>query len=240
MKFAKPHLRTAILASLVLAWSGCQSAQKPVSLLPPGSAPSLRAVGAPAAKPAGSGSAAAQGQPSKPDSSQKAAAVAPAQAATQDSSQAASQANLTPATADPVGDLVARVEREYQAGVVNYKAGNTDAAKLNFDSAFNAMLGSNLDVRSDDRLQKEFDRVVAGVNELGLDGLGGNPGSDAGTNAAGDADGQQKSEPAPIDETNGITPSADAAVRAKAQAEIKSTHSDLPLMMTDQVAGYIT
>jgi len=241
MKFAKPHLRTAILACLVLAWSGCQSAQKPVALLPPGSAPSLSAVGAPAAKPAGSGSAAAQGQPSKPDSSQKAGAVAPAQASTQDSSQAAaSQANPTPATSDPVGDLVARVEREYQAGVVNYKAGNTDAAKLNFDNAFNAMLGSNLDVRSDDRLQKEFDRVVAGVNELGLDGLGGNPGSDAGNNAAGDADGQQKSEPAPIDETNGITPSADAGVRAKAQAEIKSTHSDLPLMMTDQVAGYIT
>src|ERR1700722_18220269 len=241
MKFAKPHLRTAILACLVLAWSGCQSAQKPVALLPPGSAPSLSAVGAPAAKPAGSGSAAAQGQPSKPDSSQKTGAVAPAQASTQDSSQAAaSQANPTPATADPVGDLVARVEREYQAGVVNYKAGNTDAAKLNFDNAFNAMLGSNLDVRSDDRLQKEFDRVVAGVNELGLDGLGGNPGSDAGNNAAGDADGQQKSEPAPIDETNGITPSADAGVRAKAQAEIKSTHSDLPLMMTDQVAGYIT
>ncbi|MFZ1158983.1 MAG: transglycosylase SLT domain-containing protein, partial [Candidatus Sulfotelmatobacter sp.] len=138
----------------------------------------------------------------------------------------------------PVGDLVARVEKEYQAGVVNYEAGNTDAAKLNFDNAFNAMLGSNLDVRSDDRLQKEFDRVVAGVNELGLDGLGGNPG-DAGNNPA-DAEDQQKSEPAPIDETNGITPSADASVRAKAQAEIKSTHSDLPLMMTDQVAGYIS
>ena len=133
---------------------------------------------------------------------------------------------------------MARVEKEYQAGVVNYEAGNTDAAKLNFDNAFNAMLGSNLDVRSDDRLQKEFDRVVAGVNELGLDGLGGNPG-DAGNNPA-DAEDQQKSEPAPIDETNGITPSADASVRAKAQAEIKSTHSDLPLMMTDQVAGYIS
>jgi membrane-bound lytic murein transglycosylase D len=230
-----------MLACLVLAWSGCQSAQKPVSLLPPGSAPSLSAVGAPAAKPAGSGSAVAQGQQAKPDSSQKAlSGAAPAQTSTQDSSQAVSQANSTPATDDPVGDLVARVEKEYQAGVVNYKAGNTDAAKLNFDNAFNAMLGSNLDVRSDDRLQKEFDRVVAGVNELGLDGLGGAPGSDAANNAAGDAEGQQKSEPAPIDETNGITPSADAGVRAKAQAEIKSTHSDLPLMMTDQVAGYIT
>ena len=55
-----------------------------------------------------------------------------------------------------------------------------------------------------------------------------------------DADAQQKSEPAPIDETNGLTPTADAAVKAKAQAEIKNTRSDLPLMMTDQVAGFIT
>ncbi len=69
---------------------------------------------------------------------------------------------------------------------MNYEAGKTDAAKLNFDNAFNAMLGSNLDVRSDDRLQKEFDRVVAGVNELGLDGLGGAPGAEAGNKPAGE------------------------------------------------------
>jgi len=89
------------------------------------------------------------------------------------------------------------------------------------------LLGSNLDIRSDDRLEAEFNRIVQGVNHLDLGGL------------ASDTD-AQKSEPAPIDETNGITPSADANVRAKAQAEIKSTHSDLPLMMTDQVAGYIS
>jgi glycine reductase len=34
----------------------------------------------------------------------------------------------------------------------------------------NALLGSNLDVRSDERLQKEFDRVVAGVNDLTAQG----------------------------------------------------------------------
>src|SRR5271156_2894786 len=216
MRLLKPHLRSAMLACLVLAWSACQSAKKPVSLLPPGSAPSLSAVAAgPApAKPIGS---AAQAQQSKPDSSPKAtsAVAASAQTSTQDTSQATSQANSSPTTSDPVGDLVARVEKEYQAGVVNYEAGKTDAAKQNFDNAFNAMLGSNLDVRSDDRLQKEFDLVVAGGNELGLDGLGGD------STQAGDA-------------------AADAGVRAKAQAEIKSTHSDLPLMMTDQVAGYIT
>ncbi|HEY6270499.1 MAG TPA: hypothetical protein VIX19_00725, partial [Terriglobales bacterium] len=233
MRLAKFHARTATLACLILGGASCQTAQKPVSLLPPGSAPGLSA---PAAAPASeksasakSGSSAAtakQPQQAKPDSSQKSAQSTPANPV----QNASAPTSAISDSSDPIADLVARVEKEYQAGVVNYQAGNTDAAKQNFDNAFNALLGSNLDVRSDDRLQKEFDRVVEGVNQLGLDsdGLGGS-GMDAGSNA--DAEPQQKSEPAPIDETNGLTPSADASVKAKAQAEIKNTHSDLPLMM---------
>ena len=37
-----------------------------------------------------------------------------------------------------------------------------------------------------------------------------------------------------------MTPSADAGTKAKAEADVKNTRSDLPLMMTDQVAGYIS
>jgi membrane-bound lytic murein transglycosylase D len=237
MRLAKSYVWTAGLACLFLAGTGCQTAQKPVSLLPPGTAPSLSAVAASSA-PASSTPAAAP-RPAKPEQS-KLDQSKPASAQKPEPAPAAS----TQDTSDPVGDLVERVEKEYQAGVANYKAGNTDAAKKNFDNAFNALLGSNLDVRSDDRLQKEFDRVVAGVDQLGLDGLGGKPEDDLGSNPAGEAasnqEEQQKSEPAPIDETNGITPAADAGVKAKAQAEMKLTRSDLPLMMTDQVAGYIT
>jgi len=126
-----------------------------------------------------------------------------------------------------VAELVARVEKQYQIGLDAFHSGQTDVAKQNFDNAINTLLGSNLDIRSDDRLEAEFERIVEGIDHLDLGGL------------ASDSD-TQKSEPAPIDETNGIAPSADAQVRAKAQAELKSTHSDLPLMMTDQVAGYIS
>jgi len=137
--------------------------------------------------------------------------------------------------ADPVADLIARVEKDYQAGLADYQAGKRDAAKQDFDKAFNALLGSNLDIRSDERLEKEFDRIVEGVNHLDLGTL-------AASGFGGDADAQpQKSEPAPIDEPNEITPpTADANLKAKAQAEVKFTRSDLPLMMTDQVAGYIS
>jgi membrane-bound lytic murein transglycosylase D len=126
-----------------------------------------------------------------------------------------------------VAELIASVEKDFQAGLDAYNTGHPDVAKLDFDKAVNALLESNLEVRSDDRLEKEFNRIVESVNHLDLGAL------------ASDSD-AQKTEPAPIDETNGITPAADANIRAKAQAEIKSTHSDLPLMMTDPVAGYIS
>jgi membrane-bound lytic murein transglycosylase D len=127
--------------------------------------------------------------------------------------------------ADPVADLIARVEKEYQAGQDNYHAGNLESAKQNFDAAVNLLLDVNADLRSDERLDRELDRVMEGIN--GLELLAAQEGP------------QQKQEPAPIDEANEVTPAVDANVKAKAEAEIKSTHSDLPLMMTDQVAGYI-
>ena len=195
--------------------AACQSAQKPVSLLPPGSAPALKP-----ATPVQESSPAPQTQDQPVSAAQ--AAQTPAPPAFQP------EASSPPAAPDAIADLIAKVELEYQTGLTNYKAGNTEAAKQNFDSAFNALLGSNLDIRSDKRLEDQFDRMVDGVNHLDL----------GGSNS--DAEAQQKSEPAPIDETNGVIPAADAGTKAKVEAEIKNTHSDLPLMMTDQVAGYIS
>jgi len=219
-------VRTALLASAILAASGCQTAQKPVSLLPPGSAPTLQPTPAPAPVSSLASQAGAQ--------TQKDVSVEPASAEGNTTSPQQSQA--APSAADPVADLIDRAEREYQEGVANYHAGNSASAKQNFDNALNALLSSNLDIRSDERLQKEFDHIVEGVNQL-------YPGGTAADSEQAQ-DNQQKSEPAPIDQTNdatnGLAPAADASVRAKAEAEIKHTRSDLPLMMTDQVAGYIT
>lgn len=142
-----------------------------------------------------------------------------------------SAASITPIL-DPIGDLISRAEVKYQAGLADFHAGKADEAKQDFDDALNSLLSSNFDVRSDDRLGKEFDRIVQGVNDLYPGGTG--------AEAEQAQEPQQKAEPAPIDETNGITPSADARTKAKAEADIRNTRSDLPLMMTDQVAGYIT
>ncbi len=130
--------------------------------------------------------------------------------------------------ADPIAKLIEAVEKEYQAGQDNYNAGHMEAAKQNFDSAFNQLLGSGFDLKSDDRLEHELDRLLDGVNSLELAAL-----------QQGDGFAEQKSEPAPIDEANELTPTVDQNVKAKAEAELKSTHSEMPLVMTDQVAGYI-
>ncbi len=201
MRIRKLYLLIAPVVALVLGSIACQTAQRPATLLPPGTAtaPVLSAAPAPApqSKPEAKTDPAAQPQiESKPD---------------------------------PVAGLIAQVEKEYQTGQDNYKAGHLEAAKENFDQAFNLLLGSSLDVRSDQRLQQEFDRVLDGVNGLELQAL-----------QAGDGFTEQKSEPAPIDEANEVTFPVDPNLKAKAEAEVAATHSDLPLMMTDPVAGYIS
>jgi membrane-bound lytic murein transglycosylase D len=221
MRVAKLQIRIVTLAIGVLSTSSCGIAQKPVSFLPARTAPTLSAVTAANPEPAPQ-EAQTTPEPAHPLSPQT-QAPAPADGKTEDKSEPQAAASTT----DIVGDLITKVEKDYQAGLDAYEAGQTDAAKMDFDQAFNALLESNLDIRSDGRLEKEFDRITEGVNHLDLGGL------------ASDAD-SQKSEPAPIDETNDVTLSPDAKIKAKAQAEIKSTHSDLPLMMTDQVAGYIS
>ena len=129
---------------------------------------------------------------------------------------------------DPVDALIARTEKLYTAGQVDYRAGHLDAARQNFDQAFNLLLSSDVEVRNNPRLEKEFDKIVDGIRDLEMVAL-----------REGDGFTEQKPEAAPIDEANDITFPVDPKLRAQAEADIKTTKSDLPLMLTDQVAMYI-
>src|SRR5216683_3307550 len=118
MRIVKFYLLTAPLSALLLAGTACQTAQRPVALLPPAqaNAPAAKAV-SPAPVPA----TAAQAPHPSP---------APVQ-----------QAKSAKPKPDPVADLIAQVEKEYQAGQDNYKAGRLEAAKQNFERAL-GLLGS--------------------------------------------------------------------------------------------------
>ena len=134
-----------------------------------------------------------------------------------------------PQKQDPVEELIAAVEKQYQHGQSNYKAGHMEAAKEDFDRAFNMMLQGQIDVHSDERLEGEFDKIVEAVNTLEMVAL-----------KEGDGFNEQKSEPAPIDEANDVTFPVDPNVKAKAEIELRKTHSDLPLVMNDRVASFIS
>lgn len=129
---------------------------------------------------------------------------------------------------ETVEQLIARAEAEYARGQANYTAGHLEAAKDNFDAAFNLLLRGPIGVQNDERLQGEFDKIVEATHELELQAL-----------KAGDGFTEQRAQPAPIDEANNVTFPVDPSIKAKAQAELVNTHSDLPLMLTDPVVSYI-
>ena len=214
-----PVLVAGVMA-MILAGLGCQTAHKPAALLlPPSQA---------APPPIQQGSDAqprtlpGETQPANPQAKQPKPSenVHP---------QTQPPAPVSEAKPDRVAEMIAKVEKEYQAGLNQYNSGQKDAAKQHFDQAFNLLLASPAEIRNDPRFQPEFDRVLNSVNKLELAALQRN-----------DNTSEQKSEPAPIDEANEVTNyPVDPNLKAQAAAEIKATHSDLPLMMTDQVAGYI-
>src|SRR5271165_930344 len=171
-------------------------------------------------------------EPSEP---KKTAAKVPAQASAPTITKAPTDtATPQPAgqaasvTSDPVEALIAQADKLYQEGTSNYQAGHLEAARQSFDQAFNVLLSNKLAVRNNPQLEKEFDKIVDGVREMEQAAL-----------REGDGFTEQRSEPAPIDEANDITFPVDPNVRATAEAEIKTTKSDLPLMLNDQVAMFI-
>ena len=129
---------------------------------------------------------------------------------------------------DAVDALIAQAEAEYRRGQANYQAGHLEAAKDSFDRAFNVLLQGPVEIHADERLEREFDKIVEAVNQLEMIAL-----------KEGDGFTEQRAEPAPIDEASDVTFPVDPEVRAKAEAELRQTRSDLPLVMNDQVASFI-
>jgi membrane-bound lytic murein transglycosylase D len=135
---------------------------------------------------------------------------------------------VVPEEPDVVSAAVAQAESEYQAGEENVKSGNEDAAKANFDRARTLLEAAPANLQSDSRWQAESGRIQEAADTLSSQAL-----------PAGAPAPVQKAEPAPIDEANEAAYPVDPNIAAKAAAEIKATHSDLPLMLTDPVVSYI-
>ena len=124
--------------------------------------------------------------------------------------------------------LIDQVERSYQSGVTNYRAGHLDAARQDFDFAVDLMLTSGYDLQGDPQLSDEFNHIVDAVNSLEMDALKQGNGF------------SPKVEASPLEEAeNAVTFPSNPTLNAKLTAELAVTKSDFPLVINDYVAGFI-
>jgi len=170
--------------------------------------------------------------PSKPMASATPAsrALAPAvhaQAPQQAPTPAPGPLPQTSAQQQRVQSLIQQVEKTYALGESAYKRGNLPEAKSNFDNAVDLMLASGIDIKSTPALQEEFDRIVDQINGLEMEALKQGNGF------------TPKTEDTPAEAASDVTFVVDPSIVAKANADLATTKSDLPLVVNDYVAAYI-
>jgi membrane-bound lytic murein transglycosylase D len=152
------------------------------------------------------------------------------------SAVAAVQAPQSPASApsaktaaqdERVKNLIQQVEKAYADGQADYKKGDLVAARTDFDHAVDLMLTSGIDLKSTPELQDEFDRIVDQINGLEMEALRQGNGF------------TPKTEATPAEAAEEVTFNVDSNIVAKANADLATTKSDLPLVVNDYVAAYI-
>jgi membrane-bound lytic murein transglycosylase D len=130
------------------------------------------------------------------------------------------------AQAAKIQQLITQAESSYRSGVANYRANRLDAARLDFDYAVDSMLSSGFDLQAEGPLSDEFEHLIDAINSLEMAALKQGNGF------------SPKIEDAPLDAATDTTFAPDPELVAKLKTELNIT-SDLPLVINDQVAGYI-
>ena len=122
--------------------------------------------------------------------------------------------------------LIAASKQAYDTGISLYQAGQYQAAREDFDRAVDIFLTSGRDLKADSVLNDAFEQRVDAINALELDSLQ-------------QSNGFSQQDQTPVGVANDVTFPVDPNLLARAQADLKITHSDLPLVVNDYVAGYI-
>jgi membrane-bound lytic murein transglycosylase D len=143
----------------------------------------------------------------------------------QSGSQASTQAKNQ---AQAVRQLIVNAEAAYESGLTHYRAGHMEAARDDFNRSVDMMLTSPLDVRGTPELSDEFDKIIEGINTLETAMLQQGAGV------------TQQVEISPAEAANDVTFPVDPNLRARAEADLKTTQSDLPLVINDPVASFIS
>lgn len=127
-----------------------------------------------------------------------------------------------------VQDLITRAETSYKSGVSNYNAKHLDAARMDFDSSVDLILSSGIDLKTEPALNDELEHLLDAINSLEMFALKQGNGF------------SPPVEEAPLESVADMTMTfaPNPELVAKLKGELNTT-SDLPLVINDQVAGYI-
>ncbi len=127
--------------------------------------------------------------------------------------------------------LVENVQKDFDAGQKEYKAGNLENARADFDNAVNLIMSSGFQVDFDPRLSDLFDQIGESMHSYELDA----------TQSAEEEEEETPSKPAPIDELVQMTlPPGDPRLAMKAEEELINVPHDLPLTVNDSVLQYLS
>lgn len=148
-------------------------------------------------------------------------------AAPQPQPVSAAPAPQSVAQQERVKALIAKAETAYAAGQADYKKGDLVAARRDFDHAVDLMLTGGIDIKTTPELQDAFDRIVDQINGLEMEALRQGNGF------------TPKTEDTPAEAAEEVTFVVDPNIVAKANADLATTKSDLPLVVNDYVAAYI-
>ncbi len=140
---------------------------------------------------------------------------------------AAAKPELSTAKQQRVQHLIEQVNAAYAAGDADYRQGLLPEAKTQFDRAVDMMLTSGINIKGTPELYAEFERIVDQVSNLEMEALRQGNGFVANV------------EPTPADVANDVTFQVNPNLVAKAQAELATTKSDLPLVVNQYVAAFI-
>lgn len=187
-------------------------------------APPVQATAPPLTQPAAIGSSV---KPASAASGAGASKAPTANLAAATPTEAPVQTEESAAHAAKVQALIIAAEQSYASGVNNYRARRLDAARADFDAAVDGLLMSGMDVKADAQLADEMDHLLNAVNSLEMAALKTGNGFSAPVEAA------------PLDAADEVTFAPNAALTAKVQTELKTTQSDLPLVVNDYVTGFI-
>ena len=122
-----------------------------------------------------------------------------------------------------------RADQAFQRGKRYYQAGELADARRDFDRAVDLMLEASTQHLGDRQdFEKKFDAMVDNIHRFDLTGLG----------ASADAE-SPEFEKAPLEDILQMTFPVDPKLKDKVREQVAATASELPLMVTDPVLGYI-